>query len=59
MLFRSVALSVPTIVGREGVVATREIELWPKEMQALRNSGLVLRQTLETVLARIGRQKRG
>ena len=56
---RDVALSVPTIVGREGVVATREIELWPKEMQALRNSGLVLRQTLETVLARIGRQKRG
>ncbi|MFM2094892.1 MAG: L-lactate dehydrogenase [Planctomycetota bacterium] len=55
---RDVALSVPTIVGREGVVATREIELWPKEMQALRNSGLVLRQTLETVLARIGRQKR-
>ena len=56
---RDVAISVPTIVGREGVVATREIELWPKEMQALRNSGLVLRQTLETVLARIGRQKRG
>lgn len=56
---RDVALSVPTVVGREGVVATREIELWPKEMQALRNSGLVLRQTLETVLARIGRQKRG
>jgi len=46
---------VPTVVGRQGIVATREIELWPKEVQGLRKSALVLRQTLETVLARIGR----
>ncbi len=52
---RDVALSVPTVVGRAGVVDRLEIELWPKEMQGLRNSGNVLRQTLETVLARIGR----
>jgi L-lactate dehydrogenase len=52
---RDVALSVPTVVGRQGIVATREIELWPKEVQGLRKSALVLRQTLETVLARIGR----
>lgn len=38
-----------------GVVDRHEIELWPKEMQGLRNSGNVLRQTLETVLSRIGR----
>lgn len=52
---RNVALSVPTVVGRAGVVARHEIDLWPKEVQGLRNSGLVLRQTLETVLSRIGR----
>jgi L-lactate dehydrogenase len=51
---RDVALSVPTVVGRTGVVETRQIELWPKEMQALRNSGQVLRQTLDTVLNRVG-----
>lgn len=52
---RNVALSVPTVVGRTGVVDRHEIELWPKEMQGLRNSGNVLRQTLETVMARISR----
>jgi len=52
---RNVALSVPTVVGRCGVVDRHEIELWPKEMQGLRNSGNVLRQTVETVLQRIGR----
>ncbi|ADB17953.1 Lactate/malate dehydrogenase [Pirellula staleyi DSM 6068] len=54
---RDVALSVPTVLGRKGVVARHEIELWPKEVQLLRKSGLVLRQTLEQVLARIGRKK--
>lgn len=51
---RDVALSVPTVVGRKGVVATHEIELWPKEVQGLRNSGSVLRQTIDTVLQRVG-----
>ncbi|TWT29995.1 lactate/malate dehydrogenase family protein [Blastopirellula retiformator] len=51
---RNVALSVPTLVGREGVVGTYEIDLWPKEVQQLRHSGTVLRQTLETVLKRVG-----
>ena len=32
---RDVALSVPTVVGRAGVVATHEIDLWPKEVQGL------------------------
>jgi L-lactate dehydrogenase len=51
---RDVALSVPTVVGRAGVVDRHEIELWPKELQALRKSGQVLRQTVDTVLDRLG-----
>jgi len=51
---RNVALSVPTVVGRAGVLDRLQVELWPKEVQALRRSGTVLRQTLETVLARVG-----
>jgi L-lactate dehydrogenase len=52
---RNVAISVPTVVGRSGVVATREIDLWPKEVQALKQSANVLRQTIDTVLSRIGK----
>jgi L-lactate dehydrogenase len=55
---RDVALSVPTVVGRTGCVARHQIDLWPKEVQALRKSGLVLRETLNTVLNRIGRVKK-
>jgi len=51
---RDVALSVPTVVGRAGVVATHEIELWPKEVQGIRTSGQTLRQTVDTVMNRIG-----
>jgi L-lactate dehydrogenase len=51
---RDVALSVPTVVGRAGVVDRHEIQLWPKEVQAIRNSGALLRQTVDTVLARVG-----
>ncbi len=50
-------ISVPTVVGRNGVVATHEIELWPKEVQGLRQSAQVLRQTIDTVLARVGKAK--
>lgn len=52
---RDVALSVPTVVGRNGVVARHEIDLWPKELQGLRNSASVLKQTLGQVLDRIGK----
>ena len=55
---RDVALSVPTVVGRTGCASRHPIDLWPKEIQLLRKSGLVLRQTLEQVLSRIGRTKR-
>jgi L-lactate dehydrogenase len=56
---RDVALSVPTVVGREGAVATHEIELWPKEVQALRKSSQVLRQTLDAVVGRLKRASWG
>jgi L-lactate dehydrogenase len=55
---RDVALSVPTVVGRGGCLARHQVELWPKEVQQLRKSGLVLRQTLEQVLSRIGRSRK-
>ena len=51
---RDVALSVPTKVGRSGVLEQLQIDLWPKEIQGLRASGVALQKTLETVLARIG-----
>ena len=47
---RDVCLSVPTIVGRNGVEAQLEIDLWPKEVSALQHSGQVLRETIDTVL---------
>jgi L-lactate dehydrogenase len=53
---RDVAISVPTVVGRAGVVTTHEVDLWPKELQALRRSGQVLRETIDTVVARVGDQ---
>ncbi len=52
---RDVALSVPTVVGRRGVLGTHEIDLWPREVQGLRHSGQVLRQTLEQVLRGVSR----
>jgi L-lactate dehydrogenase len=48
---RDVALSVPTIVGRRGAEKQLEIELWPKEVQALKASAGVLQKTLGDVLA--------
>lgn len=51
---RDVAISVPTVVGKGGVLATHEIELWPKEVQGLKKSAQVLRGTVDQVLGRIG-----
>ena len=48
---RDVALSLPTVVGRGGALAVQQVELWPRELQGLRHSACVLRQTLDTVLA--------
>ena len=47
---RDVCISVPTVLGRRGVEAQLEIELWAKEVAALQRSGQVLRETIETVL---------
>lgn len=49
---RDVALSVPTIVGRKGAIARLEIDLWPKEIQALKASGSALLPTLARVRKR-------
>ena len=46
---RDVCLSVPTAVGRKGAESLLEIDLWPKEVAALRQSGQVLRETIDLV----------
>ena len=50
---RDVSISVPTVVGTGGRIATYEIDLWPKEVQALKRSASVLGQTLNEVLKRV------
>ena len=47
---RDVCISVPTVLGRTGVEAQLEIELWAKEVAALQRSGQVLRETIDLVL---------
>jgi L-lactate dehydrogenase len=47
---RDVCLSVPTVVGRGGILGHVEVELWPKERMGLQNSAKVLRETIEKVL---------
>lgn len=46
---RDICLSVPTIVGRRGVIEQFEIELWPKEKLSLQNSAKALKETLAKV----------
>ena len=46
---RQICLSVPTVVGRKGVVEQVEIDLWPKEKLALQNSAKSLADTLVKV----------
>lgn len=43
------AISVPTALGRNGVVKRLEIELWPKEMSAIRTSAAALDETYNKV----------
>lgn len=47
---RDVCISVPTVMGRKGVVECYEIDLWPKERTALQKSGSVLRGTIDKVM---------
>lgn len=46
---RDVSISVPTVVGSAGVLRHVELELWPKESQALLNSANSLKQALAKV----------
>jgi L-lactate dehydrogenase len=50
---RDVCLSVPTVVGAQGVMAQIEIALAPREQVALHNSARVLRETLDAVKNRL------
>lgn len=47
---RDVCISVPTVIGRKGVLNQLEIDLWPKEVSAIQHSGQVLRETIDLVL---------
>lgn len=47
---RDVSISVPTIVGRDGVLEHVELDLWPKEKQGLQASARALQETLRAVL---------
>ena len=42
---RNVCLSVPTVIGRKGVLQRVETELWPKELQGLQKSARSLQAT--------------
>jgi len=42
---RKVCLSIPTVVGRAGVIQAHEVELWPKEKQGLVASARALEET--------------
>ena len=42
---RDISISVPTVVGRAGVISHIELELWPKELQGLQSSAKALKDT--------------
>ena len=46
---RDVAISVPTVVGRAGVLQQIELEVWPKELNGLQSSAHALKETLGKV----------
>jgi len=46
---RDVSLSVPTVLGRTGVLAKLEMELAPEELEGLHASAGVLRDTLKSI----------
>jgi len=47
---RGISISIPTIVGRNGVLDHVEIDLWPKEKQGLQRSAKALEETLGKVI---------
>lgn len=48
---RDICLSVPTVVGANGIEKRVEIELWPKELTGLQQSAKALKDTLAKVKA--------
>src|SRR5213594_484628 len=46
---RDICISVPSLVGREGIDKHLEIKLWPKEQMALQQSARALKETLAKV----------
>ena len=46
---RDICLSVPSVVGRAGVLKHVELKLWPKEQMALQASARALKETLAKV----------
>ncbi|MGC9964725.1 MAG: lactate/malate dehydrogenase family protein [Syntrophobacteraceae bacterium] len=46
---RDVCISVPTMVGRSGVVKHLEWQLWPRELQELSKSATVVQNTIKGV----------
>lgn len=46
---RDICLSVPTVLGRQGVLSHQEIKLWPREQLGLQNSAKALKTTLSKV----------
>lgn len=47
---KGISISVPTVVGKDGVIEHVEIDLWPKEKQGLQASARALQETLGKVL---------
>lgn len=47
---RDISISVPTIMGKNGVEGHLEIELWPKERQSLIKSAHTLKETFRSVI---------
>lgn len=48
---RNTCISVPTVLGRKGVLKHVEISLWPKEAQGLARSAAALQETLKKVVS--------
>ena len=48
---RNTCISVPTVLGRKGVLKHVEINLWPKEAQGLARSAAALQETLKKVVS--------
>ena len=45
----NVCLSVPTVIGRTGVLDQVELDLWPKEKQGIQNSARALKKIVAEV----------